>query len=223
MPPLENGDHLTAAEFLRRYRAMPEIKKAELIHGIVHMASPVRTDQHGEPDSVLQTWAGLYALRTPGVRASTNATVQLGPDDVPQPDISIRLLPECGGQSRVDADGYLRGAPELVVEIAASSASMDTREKLHDYRRAGVREYIVWRTEDEAVDWWQLVGDDYLPVTPGDDGIHRSLVFPGLCLNVAALLREDGAALLDTLNAGMAGAEYEAFAGDLSQRSGGGE
>ena len=141
--------------------------------GVVHMASPVRTDQHGDPDFLMQTWCGAYAARTNGIRGSSNATIRLGPDDVPQPDISLRLLPEYGGRSQVDPEGYLRGAPELVVEIAASSASIDAREKLRQYRRAGVREYIVWRTEDEALDWWHLVDDDYVPL-PGRGRWHPS-------------------------------------------------
>ena len=40
--PLENGDRLTRAEFERRYAAMPRLKKAELIEGIVYVPSPVR-------------------------------------------------------------------------------------------------------------------------------------------------------------------------------------
>jgi len=218
IPPLENGDHLTATEFLRRYEAMPEVKKAELINGIVHMASPLRADQHGDPDFLMQSRLGAYAMRTPGVTGSSNATVRLGPDDVPQPDISLRLLPECGGRSRVGPDGLLYGAPELVIEIAASSVSIDTREKFHAYRRSGVQEYIVWRVEDEAVDWWHLVDDDYLPLPASDDGILRSRLFPGLWLNPDALLNEDGARLLETLHAGMESEEYKTFAASLKER-----
>ncbi len=204
MPVLENGDHLTAAEFLRRFRAMPDTKKAELVAGIVHMASPVRADHHGDPDFLLHGLLSSYAMRVRGVAGSTNATVRLSPDDVLQPDICLRLLPENGGRSIPDDEGYLCGPPELVVEIAASSVSIDTREKLRAYRCAGVKEYIVWRTEDEAIDWWHRVEDDYLPIPPDEDGILRSRCFPGLWLNAEALLRHDGAAVLDTLDAGLA-------------------
>jgi hypothetical protein len=89
-PPLENGAHLSACEFLRRYEAMPELKKAELIGGVIYMASPVRLNQHGEPDSLVQTWLGTYGIATPGVKAATNATTRLGPDDVPQPDAAAQ-------------------------------------------------------------------------------------------------------------------------------------
>jgi Uma2 family endonuclease len=167
IPELQNGDHLCASEFLRRFEAMPDLKKAELIEGVVFiMPSPVRVDQHGEPDSLVQTWLGNYAIATPGVKPAVNSTVRLGPDDVPQPDGLLRLVPERGGRARIDAKGYLEGAPDLAVEIAASSASLDARKKLVSYRRAGVREYLLWRTGDGAVDWWVLEEDEYRPVVP---------------------------------------------------------
>lgn len=218
VPPLENGAHLTAAEFLRRHQAMPEAKKAELINGIVHMASPVRFDQHGKPDALVQTWLGIYGIATPGVEHGINSTTRLNPDDVPQPDGLLRLLPECGGQSRLDEKGYLQGAPELAVEVAASTASLDAREKLACYRRAGVREYLLWRTEDEALDWFVLEDDDYRPLTPAPDGTLRSKTFPGLWLDPQALLTGDGAKLMAKLQEGLQSAEQAAFVEDLRKR-----
>src|SRR5258707_5815839 len=77
IPPLENGDRLTRSEFERRYDAMPHLKKAELIEGVVFVGSPVRHDQHGKPDSDLNTWAGVYRAATPGTDGATNTTVRL--------------------------------------------------------------------------------------------------------------------------------------------------
>jgi Uma2 family endonuclease len=222
LPPLESGDHLGAFEFLRRYEAMPEVKKAELINGIVFMTSPVRIDRHAEPDNLVQTWLGTYAISTPGVRAAANGTVRLGPDDVPQPDAFLRIVPECGGQAKLDSKGYLMGAPELVVEVAASSASLDVREKLSSYRRAGVREYIVWRTEDAAIDWWLLVNDEYQPVVADASGNLRSRLFPGLWLDVKGLLAAAGSRVMDRLREGLASEEHAAFVLALRQRAGAG-
>ncbi len=216
LPRLENGDQLTATEFLRRYDAMPEVKKAELINGTVYMASPVRLDQHGEPDTLVQGWLCNYMIGTPGVKAAGNSTVILGADDVPQPDVLLRILPENGGQSRLDKKGYLRGAPELAFEIAASSASLDARQKLQCYRRAGVLEYVVWRTQNRALDWWKLEEDNYVPLVPEADGIIHSPVFPGLWLNVEALLAGDGAAVMGVLQTGMASPAHAAFVQQLS-------
>ena len=215
---LENGAHLSACEFLRRYETMPEVK-AELVNGIVYMASPVRIDQHGEPDSLIQTWLGNYAVATPGVKSATNSTTRLGPDDVPQPDGLLRIVPECGGQGRLDAKGYFRGAPELVAEVAASTASLDAREKLATYRRAGVREYLLWRTADEAVDWWVLEEDEYRALPSGADGVLRSRVFPGLWLDTLALLDGDGARLMGKLQEGLQSTEHAAFVAELRKRA----
>ncbi len=211
IPPLENGDQLTATEFLRRFEAMPDLKKAELIQGQVYMSSPVRFDQHADPDGIVQGWLFTYAAHTPGVKNATNGTTKLSPDDVPQPDASLRLAPECGGQSHIDADGYLRGAPELVVEIAASSASIDVRKKRETYRLAGVREYVVWRTRDAAIDWWVLEEDEYRPLQPGPDGIFRSRVFPGLWLDGTALMEQDASRLLAVCQQGVASEEHAGF------------
>ncbi len=218
IPPLENGAHLSAREFLRRYDAMPEVKKAELINGIVFMGSPVRLDQHGEPDNLIQTWLGNYSIATVGVKAATNSSTRLGPDDVPQPDGLLRIVAEYGGQGRIDAKGYLQGAPELAVEVAASSASLDVREKLASYRRAGVCEYLVWRTEDQAVDWWVLEDDEYKALPIGPDGILRSRVFPGLWLDPKALIAGDGERLMTVLRQGLLSPDYSAFVADLRRR-----
>src|SRR6184192_1505178 len=192
---LENGQHLSASEFLRRYEGMPEVKKAELINGMVYMGSPVSYEKHGEPDNLVQGWLCNYSAATPGVKAAANSTVRLGPDDVPQPDAWLRILPQYGGQARPGPKGYLQGPPELVVEVAASSASIDAREKFAMYRRAGAREYLLWRTLDGTVEWWALEDDEYRLMQPGPDGVLRSRTFPGLWLDTAALLAEDGAAL----------------------------
>jgi Uma2 family endonuclease len=219
LQPLENGAHLSAFEFIRRYDAMPEVKKAELVNGIVYMASPIQLDQHGEPDALIQTWLGTYGIATFGVKHATNSTTRLGPDDVPQPDALLRILPECGGQARLDAKGYLQGAPELVIEVAASSTSIDAREKLASYRRAGVREYLLWRTMDQAVDWWLLENDEYHPLPAGTDRIIHSRVFPGLWLDVAALIARDGVKLMAKLREGLESAEHAGFEADLRKRS----
>ena len=81
-PPLENGARLTSREFLRRYEATPEVKKAELIEGIVYMPPPISAD-HSESDSLIQTWLGTYAAMTPRVKCFTNTTVLLGPRNTP--------------------------------------------------------------------------------------------------------------------------------------------
>lgn len=200
VPPLENGDRLTRQEFHRRYEAMPHVKKAELIEGIVHMGSPVSL-LHAQPHALLITWLGTYAAQTPGVQFGDNATLLLDNDNEPQPDAFLRILPPAAGaRSHVSEDGkYLAGAPELLVEIALTSASRDLGAKRRAFRRNGVQEYLVWRVFDRALDWWELADGDYRPLPPGDDGVLASRVFPGLRLAVPALLANDLRAVLDEL------------------------
>lgn len=215
-PPLENGDRLTRAEFERRYQAMPWVKKAELIGGIVYMGSPVRVLAHGAPHLALATWAGVYRAGTPGVIGADNPTCRLSEEDEPQPDLALLIDPQRGGQARIAPDDYIEGPPELVAEIASSSASYDLHLKLLAYQKAGVREYIVWRVRERALDWFLLVNQRFESRPSDPDGIHRSRLFPGLWLDPAALLREDLAAVLATLQRGMATPEHAAFVARLA-------
>ncbi len=217
--PLENGDRLTRAEFERRYEAMLHLRKAELIEGVVYVPSPVRYLQHGAPHSHIVTWLGVYEAGTPGVRGADNTTVRLDLDNEPQPDALLIILPEHGGQSRLDADDYIAGAPELVAEVAASSVSYDLHAKLHAYRRNGVREYLVWRILDREIDWFVLQDGQYERQLPAADGLLRSAVFPGLWLDPVALLRGDLATVLAVLQQGLASPEHTAFLVRLSSPS----
>ena len=212
IPPLENGDTLTRAEFERRYEAMPHLKKAELIEGVVYVPSPVRHRYHGHQHAHLINWLGHYEAHTPGVEASDNVTVRLDLDNEPQPDALLFIDPACGGQARIDADGYIEDAPELVAEVAASSASYDLHAKLRVYRRNGVREYIVWRVLDKEIDWFVLRAGQYERLPLDAEGLYRSEVFPGLWLDPAALLRGDLATVLAVVQRGLASPEHAAFA-----------
>jgi hypothetical protein len=214
-PPLEPGDRLTREEFERRYEAMPRLKKAELLEGVVHMPSPVRFKAHGVPSRELSTWMGNYQAATPGVLGADNSTARLDLDNEPQPDSLLLIDPALGGQARISADDYVVGGPELVGEIAASSASIDLNVKLHVYRRNEVREYIVWRVLDKAIDWFVSRQGRYDRIQPSVDGLVRSEVFPGLWLDPQALVRGNLAAVLATLQKGTASPEHAAFVAKL--------
>lgn len=216
LPPLEQGDYLSGEEFERRYEAMPELKKAELINGRVYMSSPVRFDRHSEQHGWFAIWLGIYSVSTPGVRMGDNATVRMDENEYPQPDVTLMIDTPPGsesllGSSYIGADGYLRGAPELVAEVAASSASYDLSEKKEAYRRNGVQEYIVWQIYDWRVDWFGLEANQYAPLSPDENGIIRSRVVPGLWLDVTALLENDMAKVLSVLQQGLASPEHGEF------------
>ena len=217
IPPLENGDRLTRIEFERRYEAMPRLKKAELIEGVVYIQAAVRFEQHGRPHSDLVTWMGVYRAQTPGTEIGDNTTVRFDPDNELQPDIFLRIAPDCGGESRNSPEGFIEGAPELIVEIAASSASFDLHDKLHVYRRSGVREYIVWKVLDEEIVWFELQEERFVPIAVADDGLYHSGLFPGLQLDAAALLNRDMTRVLKSLQAGIDSSDHTEFVTKLQQ------
>jgi Uma2 family endonuclease len=219
IPPLQSGDRLSRDEFERRYRAMPAKVKCELIKGVVYVTPPPVSDEgHSHPQTRFITWLGTYEAYTPGVRAGDNGTVRLDEDSEPQPDATLRILPQHGGQTRTSPDDYVEGAPEFVAEIAASSASYDLHDKLDAYLRNGVREYVVWRTWDRAIDWFQLQNDQFVRQLPDAQGLLKSSVFPGLWLEPSALLAGNQARVLQVLQQGLATAEHQEFVASLAKK-----
>ena len=218
IPALENGDRLTRCEFERRYAARSDLKKAELIEGVVYMPSPVRFPDHAEPHAAIQGVLLHYGAFTPGVRVGGNATVRLDLDNEPQPDVLMRIAESAGGRSRVGDDGYVEGTPELVVEVSASSESIDMHAKLRAYLRNGVQEYIVWRTRERCIDWFELTEGEYRPLPPDDRGVIESRVFPGLRLATDALLVGDVAGALAELDEGIRSPGHRRFAAELAAK-----
>ncbi|MEH2046445.1 Uma2 family endonuclease [Nostoc sp.] len=212
IPPLENGDKLTRYEFERRYNATPNLKKAELTEGIVYiMPAALRFRSHGQPHGWILTWLGTYEAATSGVGLGVEPTVRLDLDNEPQPDAVLLIVPEAGGQTRLSEDDYIEGAPELVVEIAASSAAIDLHGKKQAYRRNGVKEYIVWQVLDQNLIWFSLEQGEYLELVPDNEGILRSHIFPGLWLAVTELLVGNMQGVLKVLKAGLQSAEHGDF------------
>jgi len=217
-PPLNNGDRLTRAEFERIYAAHPEIKKAELIEGVVYMPSPARHREHGRPHFHSISWLGSYSASTPGVEGSDNATLRLDFENEPQPDALLFLPPEYGGTARVDEEGYLEGAPELILEVSASSASYDLNQKKRVYARNGVPEYIVYLAYEKRVIWHILRDGVYEEQQPDEDGVLRGVRFPGLWLLPDALLAGDLSRMLKTLEQGLDSQEHKTFCAALARR-----
>lgn len=220
IPPLQSGDRLTRYEFEQRYQATPHLKKAELVEGIVYMPSPIHHKSHGRPHALIMGWLAAYYAATPGIDISDNVTVRLDADNEVQPDALLRIEAELGGTSQVSQDDFLEGPPELIVEVAHTSAAYDLHDKMNVYRRNGVQEYIVWQIYDQRLDWFRLnEKSEYTPLEPDEQGIIRSQIFPGLHLNVAALLNDDLAAVLAEAQAGLQTAEHQTFVETLANRA----
>jgi Uma2 family endonuclease len=218
IPPLESGDHLSRVEFERRYQAMPHIKKAELIEGVVFVASPLRLDLHARPHGQIMVWLGTYEASIKGLKIGDNPTVRLDLDNEPQPDAVLLIVEALGGQSRLSEDGYIEGAPELVVEVAASSVSNDLYTKKTAYRRNGVKEYIIWQVLDRKLTWFILSAGQYVEQDPDAEGIFHSSTFPGLWLDAYALINDDMQQVLKVLQQGIQSPEHQIFMENLIHR-----
>lgn len=215
MLPLVAGDHLTRAEFLRRWEEAPEIKRAELIGGQVYMPSPLSLS-HAQMANLMGAWLATYASETPGCEAGQDATWYML-DDAPQPDAHLRILVSHGGQSFVK-DDFGCGAPELAAEVALSSASYDLHQKRELYAQAGVKEYLAVLLKEKQVRWGRLVGARYQPMEHRPDGTLRSIVFPGLWLDPTALLALDSRRMLKVLRNGLKSREHAEFVKQLAKR-----
>jgi hypothetical protein len=220
IPPLQNGDHLTAEEFARRWDATPGLKKAELIDGVVYIPPPAPFMGHSKPHGDIIGILGFYEVGTPGVSAGASSSLRLDSQNYPLPDAVMLIDAACGGQTKIDGDGFICNGPDLIAEIAASAVSYELHQKLSLYRRNGVREYIVWRTLDGEIDYFVLQQGEYRRLSPGSDGVFRSGTFPGLWVDADALLRGDLASALKTLQLGIGSPEHETFIAALRHRAG---
>lgn len=211
---LQNGERMTRAEFHAAYEKTPEDFKAELIEGIVYVASPLRRN-HGVHHVFLSGLMFLYQSKTPGVEAGDNCSLFLTGDNEPQPDLYLRILPEFGGQTRTTPDDYVEGGPELLIEVAVSTRSLDLHAKKRMYQKSGVKEYLVAVPLQEKLFWFDLAQN--LDLEP-PDGLVKSRQFPGLWLDPAAIWRQDHAAAMAVLNQGLASPEHAAFVEQLSRQ-----
>lgn len=216
IPPLSNGDRLTAEEFERRYDAMPDLKKAELLNGVVYMPPPVSMEGHSSPHFDLGSWLGLYRFATPGVRGAYNTTLRLPLNNRPQPDACLIIEPSHGGQVQI-VNNYIVGGPELIAEVAATSANYDLTDKLEVYLCNNVREYIVWRVFDREIDWFMLRSGQYERLTPSPDAYFKSEILPGLWLDSTSLIRSNMKTVARVAQLGLASTEHAEFVARLAQ------
>jgi Uma2 family endonuclease len=216
-PPrrLVEGQHLDQPSFHALYEAMPPGTRAELIDGVVHMPSPVGL-RHASAQVPVILWLDYYAEKTPGVQVLSNVTTILGRKSEPEPDGLLRILPECGGSSW-DEDGFLHGAPELVVEVAKATRYVDLGPKLSEYERAGVREYVVHAIDPDEIIWFGQEQGVLVQKHVDADGFLRSAVFAGLWLDPRAVLACDRQRLRLVVELGCATPEHAAFVAMLAK------
>ncbi|MFN7925358.1 MAG: Uma2 family endonuclease [Bryobacteraceae bacterium] len=205
---------MDADEFLRRWESLPDLRYAELIEGVVFLASPLSND-HSSAQYGVTGWLFTYTNRTPGTGGGNELTWVMGAKNVPQPDVHACILPECGGQSGLTPEDYGAGAPELIVEITGSSRSRDLGVKKELYRSVGVKEYLTVELHPRKITWRELVRGQYRDLVPGTDGIIRSRVFPGLWLRPVDVWNGK---IVDALELGLKSPEHAAFVKLLESR-----
>jgi Putative restriction endonuclease len=218
---LHSGDRMTRAEFHRVYEQTPDKFKAELIGGIVYVSSPLGLD-HATGQPALTMVATAYAFRTPGVQVCDNTTIFLGEDEEPQPDLSLRVLPEYGGRSRTikkKKKSYVSGPPEWIGEVAHSSRAIDLHLKKLSFQSNHVQEYLVMCVEERELRWFDLQADKELQ--PDADGVFRMRSFPGLWIHGEGLFAKDYFRLMNALEQGMDTSEYAAFVKRLAAQHAG--
>jgi len=161
-------------------------------------------------------WLGFYQGRTSGVETLVDTSTALGLKSEPQPDALLRILAECGGRTQTD-QRFVRGVPELLVEVAHTSRYTDLGPKFEDYERVGVLEYVVRAIEPDELYWFVLRRGRFVDLQPGPDGIYRSEVFQGLWLDPDALLAGDIGRLQAVIDLGCATPEHATFVTRLAE------
>jgi Uma2 family endonuclease len=214
MAMLENGSRMDQPTFHKLYMLTPDGFKAELIGGEVYVSSPVSW-YHGVPHAELLAWLVMYKKATRGVEVADNSTSILGENAEPQPDAAMLIR---GGQSRLNRDGCVVGAPELVAEVANSSAAIDLGKKKMDYQEAGTQEYLVALVKEKRIMWFVRREEQFVEMRPRD-GVFRSRVFPGLWLPARGFFRSEMTEWIDVLHQGLASSEHAAFVAELAARN----
>jgi Uma2 family endonuclease len=217
VPPFATGDKLDRATFHALYLQTPKNFKAELISGVVYVASPVKR-AHADTHLLAASWLGNYVLKTPGLRASDNPTTRTDDGTEVQPDLCAYLLPEFGGKVQFTEDGYLQGPPEFVLEVAHSTSADDLSKKKTLYESAGVIEYVVVEVPANRIHWFQQKAGTFRDMKP-EDGVWKSQVFPGLWLGSQSLFDDSFQDLLPTLALGLASPEHAAFMAKLTAKA----
>ena len=168
VPPLGAGDRLTARGIQRRYEAMPHLKKAELIEGVVYMPSPVRCEvpRRAAFDS---QWLALHLpARTPGSGERRQLPVPVRPDQRAAARLRpVHRRPSTGAAVRNRRGWLHQPCPGTRRRSRRQQCQLRSSDKLAVYRRNMVSgEYIVWRVFDRSSIGTSCARPSYQKLTP---------------------------------------------------------
>ena len=136
------------------FRMLPEGTLCEVIDNILYM-SPAPKYSH-------QNLLFLLAKRIDNYLEQTSkGQVIISPFDVyfenlqsaVQPDLLVLLN---NNRQILKQDGYIYGAPDVIIEVLSSDKKRDTVKKKSLYERAGVKEYFVVNPDTKEMTAWIL-------------------------------------------------------------------
>jgi len=160
-------------------RLVPDGQKADLIGGMIYMASPDNLDA-GDLTALLLAVMRIYTERHRlGKVYVLRIAFRLSEFESPEPDIAFVSKKRLHLVRR----GYVAGPPDAAMEIVSpESAERDYVLKRHQYREAGVPEYWIIDEENHLITLLRLdARGRYRKVRPRH-GKYESQVMPGFFL-----------------------------------------
>jgi hypothetical protein len=218
VPPFENGDRLDQKTFHDLYERTPFRFRAELVDGIVYLKIPKPVRLRRRPRLSLSVWLGAYEAETEGVQIAMHATNILIDRNETHPYQTVIVDPALGGRTSINADDFVEGGAELLVEIAERSCSLPYHKKFEQYQKANVREYIIVNLESRNFNWFTNTANGFQPIKPNADGIMKSRVLPGLWLDREATLNDNNKRVRAVLDSGLASPEHAKFVTKLQRK-----
>ena len=157
------------------YKSLPEGTRAELIDKVIYMSpSPISKHQVILNKINVQLYAHLEKSKA-GVVYVSPLDVYLDEEiNAVQPDISV-VLNE--GLANVDENGYIHGAPDLIVEILSpGNSNYDLIKKRELYQRFGVKEYWIVDPATKQAQGFQLKNGEYVSISDQLETIQSPLL-----------------------------------------------
>ncbi len=157
-----------------------EDQKADLIDGVIYMASPENIE-HNELLEWLTEILGPYVrARKLGRLTTSRVAYRLATHVAPEPDIAF----VAASRLHILKGGYVDGPPDLAVEfVSPESVERDYELKRSRYEQAGVREYWIIDPDEKRATFLALGPDGKFAETPPVDSRFHSRVLPGFSLD----------------------------------------
>jgi len=183
-PLSPDSDLVTVEEF---YCLVPDGQKADLIDGVIYMASPDtrRSDRLGGFIKFLMQ--GYAAVQGLGEVYGSRFAFELSQFRAPEPDAAFVRTERL----HLVSERRMVGGPDIAVEIVSrESRQRDYGEKKQLYADAGVSEYWIIDPLQRRVEFHRLHAGRYEPVPLEQNRIFRSAMLEGFWLDVEWLLAE---------------------------------